>query len=170
MLQKILWGALLACALLTGCAAPGSRKVGAVLPSVKNIAAAEQMFGPPVETTDLESGKRRSIWRFVRYEQVPGQYAEEKKYIGHDRDGFPVYRTIRYWSPFHHEERACSIEIISNSSGLVESFSQQGNSCDDLLTPEGREKAYAPSAIPEKVIPERKRREMQSPFFGDDIS
>ena len=167
----MLIAAALAVCLSTGCAPRGSREFSSNLPDVANIAEAEQAFGQPTDMRDLGGGKTLSIWEFKRYEQVPGQYVDERRYIGHDRDGFPKYRLMRYWVPFHVVDQFCRLEIVAGPSGNVESSTWDGNACDYLLSERGREKAYAPQPPPPAGSTGRVRRKRVpvSPFFGDDL-
>ncbi len=148
----------------------GSREFDSRLPDVASIDEAEHVFGPPTGQRVAEGGDTVSVWEFDRYEQVPGQYVDEKEFLGYDGDGFPVYRLKRYWVPFHVVGQYCRLEIVSGPSGAVGKLNWDGNACDYLLTEQGRKKAYAPQPPPPVPIGPVKRKQVDiSPFLGDDI-
>lgn len=157
--------------LLSGCAAvtPGSRQMDAALSSLGTLEAAEAMFGPPAMKEELSADRVSAVWEFDRLELVPGQYVDTQQYVGHDRDGFPVHRRSRYWVPQHLEERYCHVNITADYLGRVQGAYWEGNACDRLLTPAGRESAYAESDVmPLNARPDRVRRVPISPFWWDE--
>ena len=129
----------LACLLTAGCVAPNAR-VDNLLSQMTDVEAAKQIFGQPTATYDLGGGVTRYAWQFDRQVQIPGQWVEHQEYVGRDRDGFIVYRTVRIFVPEHTGRSWCSIGIASGPDGKIREYNSQGNDCEMLLTPEGREK------------------------------
>ena len=136
----------LACLMAAGCAAPQAR-VDNILSEINEVEAAKQIFGPPTGTYDLGGGVTRHAWQFDRDVQIPGQWVEHQEYAGRDRDGFIVYRTVRVFVPEHTGRSWCSISIASGPDGKIRERHSQGNDCELLLTPDGRQKALAKGTV-----------------------
>ena len=124
--------ALAACILflLAGCA---TTKMDRLMPHVENMQLARHYFGEPTSKNVLPNGETRSEWLLDRVAQVPGQYVEQKIFVGYDRDGFPVYYTRQVFVPAHMARQYCRLAIISGKDGKVLEASWEGDSCEDMM-------------------------------------
>ena len=94
---------------------------------------ARHYFGEPTSKSVLPNGETRSEWLLDRVAQVPGQYVEQKIFVGYDRDGFPVYYTRQVFVPAHMARQYCRLAIISGKDGKVLEASWEGDSCEDMM-------------------------------------
>ena len=124
--------ALAACILflLAGCA---TTKMDRLMPHVENMQLARHYFGEPTSKNVLPNGETRSEWLLDRVAQVPGQYVEQKIFVGYDRDGFPVYYTRYVFVPAHMARQYCRLAIRSDKDGNVLESSWEGDSCEDMM-------------------------------------
>ena len=128
---RLLFFLCLVCALtlLQGCASKFER----VLEEVQTTKDAELRFGTPTTTEAQAGGGERREWVLDRSVNVPGQYVSREYYLGHDRDGFPVYVTRDVWVPEHINFYDCTLVVVSNANGTVTERRWRGNSCDRLI-------------------------------------
>ena len=139
--MKILFAACILCVALAGCAGRSTDRTGSILKDITSLAAAEQIFGPATSKTPLDDGQVRAVWEFSQVFNAPARIEQREVFIGYDRDGFAVFRTVSVYVPPHEEFRDCRIDMVAGPNGALSHTASQGNSCDLLLTPQGRETA-----------------------------
>ncbi len=144
---KALLAALVLCLVSVGCASRPATRTEAILTQISDLTAAEQIFGPATTKSSLGGGGVRAVWSFSRVFNAPARTVDRDVFVGYDSDGYPVYRTVTMYVPPHGEFQNCRIDVTAGPDGRIIQSSAQGNSCDLLLTPQGRE-AVMGSSLP----------------------
>ena len=103
------------------------------MPHVENMYMATHYFGQPTSKTELPGGGTRSEWLMDRVTQVPGQYVEQKIFMGTDRDGFPRYYIRKVFVPAHMARQYCRLEIVADKDGGILESSWEGDSCEHMM-------------------------------------
>ena len=116
--------------LLSGCA---TTKMDRLMPHVETMQLATHYFGVPTSKSDLSNGGARNEWLLDQVTQVPGQYVEQKIFVGYDYDGFPVYYTRNVFVPAHMARQYCRLVIVSDKAGNVLESTWEGDSCEDMM-------------------------------------
>lgn len=116
---------------LAGCATGGS--VGRLLPNMGNMYVAQHYFGPPQKSKTLENGTVSHEWSLDRTVLEPPHYTTRRVYLGHDRDGFPVYEDVEVFVNERLVHQYCRIRLIVDSEGRILHSNMEGPSCEALL-------------------------------------
>lgn len=127
----VLMAALFTALLVVSCATGGS--VGRLLPNLGNMYVAEHYFGSPTSSRQLEGGGMSHEWLLDRNVVEPPQYETRRVYIGHDRDGFPVYEEVEFYVPERLVHPYCRIRVTADREGRILDSSMEGPSCAKLL-------------------------------------
>ena len=131
---KTIWCLLLLMAIasttLFSCA---TTKIATLMPQISTVNVATAHFGPPTSQTQLPSGTTQYEWLIDTHRTISAHYKEVQRVIRHDRDGYPVTRTEGRFVQERTESVYCRVIITANTEGTVESYSWDGNSCDELL-------------------------------------
>ena len=124
--------ALTGCALLllSGCA---TTKMDRLMPHVETMQLATHYFGAPTSKSDLPNGGARNEWLLDQVTQVPGQYVEQRIFVGYDCDGFPVYYTRNVFVPAHMARQYCRLVIVADKNGNVLESTWEGDSCEEMM-------------------------------------
>ena len=117
--------------LLSGCVTGGS--VGRLLPNMGTMYVAEHYFGAPASSQPLAGGGMRHEWLLDRDVLEPPQYEVRRVYVGHDRDGFPVYEDVEFYVPERLVHQYCRIRVTADREGRILDTSMEGPSCEKLL-------------------------------------
>ncbi len=120
-------GGILATLLLGGCATALDKRLAAV----HTIEDARRYFGEPTSRA-VQGNALRYEWAVLRPYVVPGQWVEREQYLGHDREGFPVYYRWLEFVPEHTVERGCRMTIMTDQTGVVTDTSWVGKGCNTL--------------------------------------
>ncbi len=140
--MKTFLAAILLSLVLAGCAGRPATRTEAILTQISDLTAARQIFGPPTAENPLDGGQVRAVWDFSRVFNAPARTVERDVIVGYDHDGYPVFRTVSVYMPPHGEFQNCRIDVVAGPDGRILHASSQGNSCDLLLTPQGREAIF----------------------------
>ena len=122
---------LLLALLSTGCATGGS--VGRLLPNMGNMYVAQHYFGSPEKSEIQADGTVSHEWLLDRTVLEPPHYSTRRVYLGHDRDGFPVYEDVEVFINERLVHQYCRIQLIADSRGNILRSNMEGPSCEALL-------------------------------------
>ncbi len=103
-----------------------------IAPQLSNMVIARHYLGEPTSSTRQEDGTLLHEWLLDRLLLHPGGVEIVEVYVGHDRDGYRVYREEELYVRPWQERQYCRAQALANPDGRVLRVSWEGPNCDEL--------------------------------------
>ena len=131
--------------VLAGCAAHDA-KINPMLNSMSSVNQAINVFGPPIQVSDLHDGAKVYVWNTNRNAQIGGipvyqpnsqthtgsVYSPSGGYAGTYSGQSYGSGTVTY-TPVQNLNFSCTLKMIVEQDGGIRTWSYQGNVCDSLI-------------------------------------